>query len=473
MTSPENTTSDDLAGLTERYARSAGDAKRLPLGLHLASALGEKGSYLEAIRVLQEILPAARTKEERAQVLRKRGWINLRLSQYDKAYQFLGEALELLSASNSLDLFGVYYDIAWMFYRQGYIENARNYCDGARQVLAGLVAGDARAASQAQLDLLHITALIEAADGNHEAAAAHLAAEIATHRASGDQYRLAGACNKLASVTMATGDVIKALEYQAQAHDVSQRSGEVFRLALSHKNYGDIYYVIGDLDRSLEHYRESLRIAQEIHNRLGEVFAGAGIGKVLGCRGDCQAAARQMESALAAARELGNRDRETCILVDLAEVHCLCRRAADAMSCLESADGIEAQRGQQHSPRHQLVKARALLLRRTRVDNDQAGQIAEQLLAAPIRIDDEEMVSVPELRIAARLVRAEVLRRRGQADQAKTEAAAAAADIDAFCAPLDPGQQALFRAKPAIAEVEALRRQPAGTEPNQSTASVP
>ncbi|MRR09542.1 tetratricopeptide repeat protein, partial [bacterium] len=280
----------DLGALTDRYARAGGPAERMTAGLALAAGLSEKGRYLEAIRVLQEIAGAAAGPAQRAQVLRQQGWIHLRLSEYEKAYQLLGEALELLSAHNSLDLFQVYYDIAWMFYRQGYLENARNYCDGARMVLESLAGAPAEAVARARVELLHITALIDAAAGDHRAAAAGLATEIEAHRGSGDDYRLCGACSKMASVLLAQGDVAGALRYQRQAHEIAQRRGEDFRLALSHKNYGDIYYVIGDLERSLEHYRQSRQLAQSLHNRLGEVFSGGGIGRVLCCRGDCPAA---------------------------------------------------------------------------------------------------------------------------------------------------------------------------------------
>lgn len=403
----------DLGALTDRYARAGGPAERMTAGLVLAAGLSEKGRYLEAIRVLQEIAGAAAGPAQRAQVLRQQGWIHLRLSEYEKAYQLLGEALELLSAHNSLDLFQVYYDIAWMFYRQGYLENARNYCDGARMVLESLAGAPAEAVARARVELLHITALIDAAAGDHRAAAAGLATEIEAHRGSGDDYRLCGACSKMASVLLAQGDVAGALRYQRQAHEIAQRRGEDFRLALSHKNYGDIYYVIGDLERSLEHYRQSRQLAQSLHNRLGEVFSGGGIGRVLCCRGDCPAALEQYLQTLAEAHDLGNRDRETCLLVDMAELHCRCGHPADAAACLERAESIEADRGLALSPRHALAKARVMLDGGAPDAAALAEQLLDGLLASPILIDDEEMVTVPELEIAAHALRARALELRG------------------------------------------------------------
>ena len=390
-------------------------------------------------------------------MLRKLGWINLRLSQYDKAYQFLGEALELLNSRNSPELFEVYHDIAWMFYRQGYNENARNYAEGARQVLTNLPAGDATTA--ARIDLRHLTALIEAADGNHGVAAENLKAEIEDHLRSGDNYKLAGAYNKLASISMALGEIGAALKYQEQTHALAQQFDEVFRLMQSHKNYGDIYYVIGDFDRALHHYQESLALAQSIHNRLGEVFPTTGIGKVHGCRGDDTAAAGYLGQALAIARELGNKDREASIMVDLAQMHCRHGRFTEAANCLETAAQIEADRGQRISPRYQLNKARTLFLQNTSDGTGQALQLVEQLLSAPIRINDEEMISIPELRIAAHLLKAEIMQRGGRSDAARQEIGNAAAAIGEVCAPLPDGLRSLFRAKPAIADVYALQRQ--------------
>ncbi len=459
MSVPSNSDPAELPQLQERYERSAAGPEKLAAGLVLAASLAEHARYVEAIHILNDVTAQAAGPGERAKVLRQLGWVHLRLSEYDRAYQLLGEALALLSVRNTLDLFQVYYDIAWMFYRQGYLENSRNYCDGAQLVLQNLVDAPPEGAERARIELLHIKALIDAAAGEHDAAAVILQTEIEAHRRSGDNYRLAGAYNKLASVSLARGDVAAALANQQQAHEVAQRCDEGFRLALSHKNYGDIFFIIGDLDRSLEHYQRSLQLAAAIHNRLGEVFSVGGIAKVLCARGECAQALEQSTKALATAHDLDNKDRETCLLVDLAELHNRCQHPDDALACLERAERIEKARGLGVSPRHVLARARALLAGGAPQAVEQACAAVGGLLASPIKIDDEEMISVPELQIDAHALMAQALLRQGQRGPAAEEAAKAAALVDAFCARLDEPLRPLFRARPQIAAVAELQRQ--------------
>lgn len=445
----------EAASLRRQLAGASGDQERLRLSLELGRRLAVHGAYDRAIETLEPVLPLATAEDDRVRVLRQLGEANLRLSRYQQAYMFLGEALAILSARpGSLELFQVYYDLAWMFYRQGYLDNARSYLDGARMAIEGMAEGET---ARQQAELLHITGLIEAAAGNHDLAAANLQMEAGIHRRSGDDRWLAAVYNKLSSVTYTRGDIAGALEYQALTHSLAEKTGDSFRLALSHKNYGDIHFIVGDYRTSLEHFRRSDELCRSIGNGLGQVFALAAIGRIMAVGGEHPGAKGMFDRALEMSRELENRDREACILVDLAEWHCLQSRPEAAMESLRLASNIEMMRGQTSSHRHQFVLARALMIPDGVHGAVEAQRLLKKLLARPIKMDDEEMTAVPELEAWARLLLARSHQRQGDESQAAAEIARAAELVEAMSGRMPPEHRQIFLAKPASAEILALR----------------
>ncbi|HBE73874.1 MAG TPA: hypothetical protein DDW31_07315 [candidate division Zixibacteria bacterium] len=441
----------EVKALRERLQSSSDGSERLGLGLELGRRLAGHGAYDQAIEVIEPLLPLAASEEDRVQVLQQLGQAHLRLSQYQKAYLYLGEALALLSSGpGSVDLFQVYYDLAWMFYRQGYLDNARSYLEGARMALEGLAGLDL---SRQRAELLHITALIEASDGNHDQAAAHLREEASFHEKTGDEHRLAAVYNKLSSVTYTRGDIAGALEYQALTHSLSEKTGDSFRLALSHKNFGDIHFIMWDLAGALEHFRRSDELCRSIGNGLGQIFAQAAIGRILAAGRQHSQAKSHFDRALEMARRLENRDREAGVLVDLAEWHCLQSRPEAALDSLKLAEKIEMMRGRTPSPRHQAVLARTLLISEGIHGAVEAQRLLENLLSRPLKLDDEEMMAVPELEAEARFLLARSLLGQGLRDQADAETARAADLVTAMSQKVPDEHRRTFLSKPTSAEI--------------------
>lgn len=441
----------EAEALRSKIESCAQGPERLRLGLELGRLLAGHGAYEEVVKEAEPLLALAVSDEDRAGVLQQLGQAHLRLSRYQKAYLYLGEALTLLSSRpGSIDLFQVYYDIAWMFYRQGYLDNGRSYLDGARMAIEGMPGSDV---SRQQAEILHLTALIEAAAGNHDLAAANLHMEAGFHRKAGDDHRLAAVYNKLASVSYTLGDIAAALEHQALTHSLAERTGDEFRLALSHKNYGDIHYIVGDLPAALGHFRRSEELCRSIGNGLGQVFAQAAIGRILSASGEPSNAKGHLDRALEMARELENRDREACILVDLAEWHCLQSRPEAAQNSLKLAGNIEMMRGQTVSPRHQVVLARALLVPEGAQGATGARRVLEILLSGPLRLDDEEMTALPELEAQARYLLARSLSIQGLAERASDQAARAAELVMAMSRKIPDEHRRTFLSKPTTAEI--------------------
>jgi len=389
----------ELGRLEAQFSKAA--AKEKPeIGLKFAQSLAEHGAFEWAISILEHLRSLPLTDGQTLEVLQRLGRAHLRISQYQKAYLYLGDALSRLShRPGSPELFQVYYDLAWMFFRQGYLDNAKSYIEGASVVLEeGRFSSD----DTRRAEILHVSALVEAAQGNLETAAGLLQQEAEYYLSTGDESHLAAIYNKLSSIHYIQGRIAKAIEYQGLTHSLALKKGDHFRLALSQKNYGDIHYIIGDFSQALKHYQESDDICRFLDNGLGQVFAWQAMGRIKSQLSHYAQGKGFLDRALDLARSLRNRDREASILLDMAEWECIQGRAELALGCLKLAAGIDYDRGQLPSPKHLILKAWALNLDASLASAMEAQRILEGFLSSPLKLDDEEMAAIPELEAEAR-----------------------------------------------------------------------
>jgi tetratricopeptide (TPR) repeat protein len=446
-------TSPELAALSQEFAQAAEPAAKFRLGIALIDHLLRLGQYQQALESMAEVQALAQDGEQVARCMQKLGRIYLRLSQYDKAFYHLGEALvQLGSHPDSLELFMVYHDLAWMFYRQGYITKSRSYAEGAQLVISLRPSEDAEV-EQARAEFLHLSALIEAASGNHDLALDLLNDEKEVHQRQGNQNRLSAVYNKISSVYQAKGDLMKALRYQEQTMEIAQATGNVFRISVSNKNLAEIYFSLGDLERSEACCRRSMELSQQIGNQIGNVFGCAGLGRVFHSRGDFQQAEASYLEALRVARNIKARDRESSILADLAELYCDWGRLDQASQHLDAAEEINNERDQFLSVRHQIITGRLLFLRDEPQFLGQARAILEAIVSQPLMIDDEESLSAPELEIEANHLLSRVYAKLGMKSKAQSYAAKAQVLTASFSYHFGPEAKERYYAKP---EVEKL-----------------
>lgn len=444
--------------LEEMFAASQG-AARFELGLQLADRLLMRSDFVRALAVVEGIQDLSPDEARSALISQKLGRIFLRLSRYDQAYHHLGQALSRLGSNpDSLELFMVYHDLAWMFYRQGQLAKARSYLEGA-ELVVDLRTDSEPGIEAARADLLHVSALIEAASANHDLALTLLEDERQIRQRLGDRSRLAAVYNKISGVHQAKGDMVRALRYQERALQMAVDCGDRFREAVSYKNLGEIHHSLGDQDKSGDYFRKSLELSRQIGNRLGGAFARAGLGRLHTSRGEHQEAEEDLLAALEISRQVKSRDRESSVLADLAELYCQSGRIDLATRQLDAAEALNNERDQFLSARHQIVAAKVLGLAGKAQTLSQARIILEGLVSQPIMIDDEESLSATELEIEANLVLSQVLARLGLRGRAQTAAAKAQALTAAFSYNFSEEMKDRYFAKPEVRRVFEWQRE--------------
>jgi tetratricopeptide (TPR) repeat protein len=444
-------------GKTEEYqakfAACSNTETKFRLGLIWVDQLLAESKYLEAVEAAGIIKPFASISLEQAWYCQRAGRAFLRLYDYDKAGYYLNEALNQLGDHpDPLDLCRVYHDLAWMQYRQGYLEKARVHAVNAELALGSGHAKD-KERKEAEAECHHLYSLIESAAGNYEEAVSRLQREISLRQGGGDEQRLAAAYNKLSSVLQTKGDILKSLDYLRQSLELAERSGNIFRKSISLKNMGELHFILGDLEQAWKCHTDSLSMSVQAGNYLGFVFNHAGLGRIYRERGAAVSAMTEYAQALDAARRIRFRDRESGILADMADLLCDQGLWTEAQERLDQARVLDNARDQDPSPWHLLVSARVEAEKGRPAGACEAVRILESLLAGPVIIDDEEYITIPELRMAALMLKGRVEEGQGRREHAAKFFAAARETAEEFCRDFSPEQKASFRKRRGIAEI--------------------
>lgn len=437
----------------DRFSDCPDQGAKFGLGLEWVDLLLAGGKFLEASEAAGMIQPLASGPMEKAKACQRAGRAFLRLYEYDKAGYYLNESLNQLGDHpDSLELSRVYHDLAWMQYRQGYLEKARGHADNAELALGG-VSPKNRGGLPAKAECHHLFSLIESAAGEYDRAAARLEKEIVIRQEVGDEQRLAAAYSKLSSVLQTKGEISKALEYLGLALGLAERTGNLFRKSISLKNLGELQFIMGDLDQAWKCHTESLTMSVRAGNHLGFVFNHAGLGRVYRARGSAVSAMAEYSQALDAARRIRFRDRESSILADMADLLCDGGLWQEAGERLEQARVLDNERGQDPSPWHLLVSARVSAEGGQPDGSRMAAHILEGLLSGPIIIDDEEFITIPELRMQALMLMGSLDVRAGEREKAARRLLEAKALVGEFCRGFTPEQKGNFLKRGLISKI--------------------
>lgn len=443
---------DIIKKLEEAHSRFSGCQDRsckFQFGLEWVDLLLAGGKFLEASEAAGLILPLAEGRQEKARANQRAGRAFLRLYDYNKAGYYLKESLDQLGDKpDPLDLSRVYHDLAWMQYRQGYLEKARALAENAELALTG--SHRDREHQAAKAECYHLFSLIESAAGNYEKAVSRLESEIALHREIGDEQLLAAAYNKIASVLQTKGEIIKALDQLARSLEIAEKTGNVFRKSISLKNLGELKFILGDLEAAWRCHIDSLSMSVQAGNHLGFVFNHAGLGRIYRARGSAVSAMAEYSQALEAARRLRFHDRESSILADMADLLCDGKKWVEARERLDQARMLDNERDQDPSPWHLLVTARVAAGAGTPQGMQEAVRLLDQLLSGPVIIDDEEFITIPELRIRALILLGEMESARGAQVSARDRLSEAKRLAEEFCRDFSEEQKKLFWARPEL-----------------------
>ncbi len=360
-----------------------------------------------AIEVLNRAKQLATNRDQSAQVVCWLGEYYLRKGDYEQAVLHLEHAIaQFAHRPDALELFQAYRNIAWIHWRQGYLERAAGFAEGARAVIEQREGRDDAETILARAAFEHLKALLAGAKGDHAAAISYYDREIGLLEQCQCRDRLGPAYGNLCGSYRILGDYGRALEYQAKSVEIAEACGDQLSVGIGCNNLGEIYHNLGDNVKAEAYFNRYLEINRVLGNSIGDSFALAGLGRLYEAQGGYARAEATFRRALIKAMEVKSRVREAFIMADMAQMYCGMGDGPQAMLHIDRAIDIYQQTGRTPSPWHQIVRARALWLAAAQdpAQGDEAFFILDRTVAAPLVIEDEQTLSSPEIALEAYLL---------------------------------------------------------------------
>jgi CHAT domain-containing protein/Tfp pilus assembly protein PilF len=303
-------TPDDAARVAAERAYSEGELLRLN---GRAESLREAATkYAEARRHWNSL--GDRSLE--AMAVYKIGLAHDLLSDYPKALEYYGQALEIRRATGNrrgegqaLSSIGVVYAALG-----DYPKALEHY----QQALAiQREAGD-RAAEAA---VLHSTGTLYWRQGEPQKALEYYNQALALRREADDLRGEGETLIGIGATYRVMGETQNALDYYARALAIKRDVGDRRGAAITLHNMATAYSTLGDFEKALEHFAHSLALRRETGDRAGEGHVLAGMGTAYRFLGDTGKAMENYSQALSIARAVRNRSGEADVLGDMARTH--------------------------------------------------------------------------------------------------------------------------------------------------------
>jgi tetratricopeptide (TPR) repeat protein len=418
-----------------------------------------------AIEVLNRAKPLATDRDQSALIVCRLGEYYLRRGDYEQAVLHLERAIaQLAHRPDALELFHAYRDIAWVYWREGYLERAAGFVEGARAVIELREDWDDAETIKAKAAFEHLKALLAGAKGDHAAAIRYYDREIGLLEQCQCRDRLGPAYGNLCGSYRTLGDYGRALEYQTKSVEIAEDCGDLLSVGIGCNNLGEIYHNLGDNIKAESFFNRYLEINRGLGNGIGDSFALAGLGRLYAMQGGFARAESYFRRALVKAMEVKSRVREACILADMAQMYCGMGDGPQGMLHIDRAADIYQQTERPPSCWHQILKARVLCLlaQQTPECLDEAFYILEQTVAMPLMIEDEQTLSSPEIALEAYLLLTRISVAKHDQHQAREYLEKALFFIERVARNVPVELKVGFFTMPSVREALALKEQLGG-----------
>ncbi len=223
--------------------------------------------------------PAARAADAvtRARLLKKDGWIELRLGRLSQALALTARALRAVATSRDTEANALRAELrvdrAGIRQRQGRWDDS---IDILRAELPELETPDSVPALARAHFLLH-AALSERGDASGRA---HALEAIRLFEQCGDLYGQSGVYNNLGVEAYYLGDWSEALEHYERSRELANRIGDVVEAATTMVNLGEILCDQGAFEEAEAAFSGALQVFRGAHYVFGIAYASSDLGRL-------------------------------------------------------------------------------------------------------------------------------------------------------------------------------------------------
>jgi len=364
-----------------------------------------------AVTVLCRAKDFAGNEEQEAAVASYLGECYMKKGDYDLAVNQLENAMgQLLHRPDSLELFYVYRNIAWTLWRQGYLERAGSFTEGAKMVIEKREQLNDKDTNKARASLFHMQALLAGARSDYTTAIEYYEKEIDILESYYFSDKLGAVYGNLCGIYRTTGNYIKAIDYQMKSIDVAEKQGDLLTVGIGCNNLGEIYHNLGDFKKAELYFQWYLDFKSRIDSPLTDSFALSGQARLQTELKNYARAEALYRQALVKALAVKSNVREAGILANMAVLYGIEGKTDQALQHLDRAIEIFQQTGRLPSQWHQIIKAGIWyqMADQEPERKDDAFCLLEQTISQPIIIDDEQDLSSQEIALEAYTLLAQI-----------------------------------------------------------------
>jgi tetratricopeptide (TPR) repeat protein len=438
----------------------------LPVKLEDALITAEKLCALNWVDLAVEVLTRAKglagNGEQEAEVFSRLGEYHIKKGDYELAVIQLENAMgRLLHRPDSLELFYIYRNIAWTFWRQGYLERADNYAEGARTVIAKREHLKDNDTNKARASLFHLKALLAGAGGDFKLAIEFYQKETEILELYNFPEKLGPVYGNLSGIYLHLGNYAKAIDYQLKSMETAEKRGDLVTIGIGCNNLGEIYHNLGNYQKPELFFNRYLEINNRINNALGDSFALAGLARLHTEWRDYTRAEALYRHALVISLAVKSKVREAGILANMAILYGLMEKNDQALQQVNQAIEIYEQIGRVQSQWHQIIKARVWYQMSAQEPErkEDAFYLLEQTVAQPLNIDDEQDLSSQEIALEAYALLTRICLDKNDARLAEEHSKKARFFIDQLMQNIPAELQAGFLSKALIKNVCQMEEQ--------------
>jgi signal transduction histidine kinase/Tfp pilus assembly protein PilF len=335
QTSAQNLTIDSLR---HKINNAADDTVKVNLTLSMANEFFWSGQYEKALEVATQGMKLARQldfKKGEGQALIVCGQSNIRLGNYDNAFQFFSDAVSIFTAldlprekASSHLYLGQVYDFK-AFYPKALDEYA--------------IAKEMAIKSNDQVTLtkiLNSTGITYFNKGDYEAALENYLTALKTTPPAGNEKVYATVLNNIGVVNLQLTQYAEALKYFLLYVDAMKRLKGTHGLGVGYMNVGEAYMKLGDRMKAIENFTEASRIQSETGDKKGMALSFSNMGDVYKALNNYKKASDVYKHSIDLARQIKNDEVLLNPLIGAADLYIKSRSYGEAQQTIEEARAI-------------------------------------------------------------------------------------------------------------------------------------
>ncbi len=252
---------------------------------------------------------------ETCRLLYRKGWVEMKLGDYNSAKRDLSKALEIGEVYGSeQELSSIYHALGTISSKRGKYDEAYEDLERALEMREKLDDVRGKASSLSNIGTVYLE------KGDLDKALKKFQDSLEILKEIGDKSEIPSILVNIGNTYLRKGEMEKAYEYFRESYNMFEESGNKRGMNISLNNLGSYYMRKGEFDAALEHYEKSIKLSEENDIKEGLALGHNNFGEVYNHKEKCEEAESHYQKSIRLYEEMENESEMVEPLSGLAEV---------------------------------------------------------------------------------------------------------------------------------------------------------